>query len=115
VEPKEMQILGIPFRTIPRKRTQLRIPFRTTKNRNKLSECCSKPFRGKETNSEQNAAAEYFKNYWVLAARAPCAARTRRFGLINTPARPPPIAASLLLIHPQKYKINCFQKQNASL
>ncbi len=44
------------------KRKQLRIPFRATKNRNKLSECRSEPFRGREANSEQNAAAEYFKN-----------------------------------------------------
>ncbi len=34
-----MQILGIPFRTIPRKRTQLGIPFHAKKNRSKLSEC----------------------------------------------------------------------------
>jgi hypothetical protein len=32
-----MQILGIPFRTIPRKRTQLGIPFRATNNINKNS------------------------------------------------------------------------------
>ncbi len=44
------------------KRKQLRFPIRATKNRNKLSECRSEPFRGRETNSEQNAAAEYFKN-----------------------------------------------------
>jgi hypothetical protein len=42
-----MQILGIPFRTIPQKRTQLGIPFRATKKRNKPSECRSKPFRGR--------------------------------------------------------------------
>jgi hypothetical protein len=53
-----MQILGIPFRTIPQKRTQLGIPFRATKNRNILSECRSEPFRGRETNLEQIAAAE---------------------------------------------------------
>jgi hypothetical protein len=47
-----MQILGIPFRTIPRKRPHLGIPFRATKNRNQLSECRSEPFRGRETNSE---------------------------------------------------------------
>jgi hypothetical protein len=47
-----MQILGIPFRTIPRKRIQLGIPFRATKNRNILSECRSEPFRGRETNLE---------------------------------------------------------------
>jgi hypothetical protein len=34
-----MQILGIPFLTIPRKRTQLGIPFHAIKNKNKLSEC----------------------------------------------------------------------------
>jgi hypothetical protein len=63
MEPKEMQILGIPFRTIPRKRSQLGIPVRAaTKNKTKLSECRPEPFRGREINSEQNAAAEYFNN-----------------------------------------------------
>jgi hypothetical protein len=28
----------------------------------KLWECCSEPFHGRETKSEQNAAADYFKN-----------------------------------------------------
>jgi hypothetical protein len=57
-----MQILGISFQTILRKRTQIGIPFRATKNINKFSECRSEPFRGRETNSEKNAAAEYFHN-----------------------------------------------------
>jgi hypothetical protein len=73
VEPKQMQFLGIPFLTIPRKRTQLGNPFRATKNRNKLSKCPSEPFRGRETNLEQVGFGR---------ACAPCAARTRRFGLI---------------------------------
>jgi hypothetical protein len=36
------------------------------KNRNTLSECRSKPFRGRENNSEQNAEAENFKNSIIL-------------------------------------------------
>ncbi len=47
-----MENLGIPFRTILRKIPQLGIPFRATKNKNKLSECRSEPFRERETNSE---------------------------------------------------------------
>ncbi len=61
MEPKEMQILGIPFRTIPRKRSQLGINFRATKNKNKLSECRSEPFRGKET---MQLRARTFKCLW---------------------------------------------------
>jgi hypothetical protein len=57
-----MQILGISFRTIPQKRTQLGIPFCATKNINNFLECRSEPFCGRETNSEKNAAAEYFNN-----------------------------------------------------
>ena len=74
-----MLILGIPFRTIPRKRTQLGILFRATKNRNILSECRSEPFRGRDTNSEQNAAAEYCNNtvvYIVLKESVHCSQRT---------------------------------------
>jgi hypothetical protein len=38
------------------------------KNRSKLSECRSEPFRGRENNSEQNAAAENFnvQLFWLL-------------------------------------------------
>jgi hypothetical protein len=50
------------------------------------------------------------------------AARTRLFGLINTPKRAlraspsaRSIAASLLLVHPPEIKITYFQKQKASL
>ncbi len=80
----EQKIFGIPFRTLPRKRKQLGIPFRRpyisansrnslaypsseektpwnsvawNRNRSKLSEFRSEPFRGRENNSEQNAAA----------------------------------------------------------
>ena len=65
MEPRQMQILGIPFQTIQRKRTQLGITFREIKTRNILSEFCSEPFRGRETNLEQNAAAESLR-VWRL-------------------------------------------------
>jgi hypothetical protein len=53
----EKQTLGIPFRTIPRKRTQLGILFRVTKNINNLPN-----HSVEEKPTQQNAAAKYFKN-----------------------------------------------------
>ncbi len=84
----EQKTLGIPFRTVPRKRRRLRIPFRWTKiektfgipfrtfsgreknsefpsgsfsRRENNSEFRSEPFSGRENYSEQNAAAQNFK------------------------------------------------------
>ncbi len=50
------------FRTNPWERKLLRISFSGTKIGSKLSECRSEPFPGREKNSEQNVAAENFKN-----------------------------------------------------
>ncbi len=56
------------------------------------------------TKDRQRTLDKYMINLWVLDARArPCAMRTRLFGHIATPnwalRAPPPIAASLILIH----------------
>ncbi len=48
----ERKTLGIPFRTIPRKRKMLGILYCETKIEAKLSEFPSEPFRGRENNSE---------------------------------------------------------------
>jgi hypothetical protein len=85
----EQKTLGIPFRTLPRKRKQLEnsvlwnkieanshnsVPNpsaeeKTTqnfvpwnKNRNKLSECCSEPFPRKRKQLRTKQAAANFKN-----------------------------------------------------
>jgi hypothetical protein len=55
-----------------------------------------------------------------LAARArPCAARTRLFGLINTPKgalrAPRPSQLRCFIFIPKNKKITYFQKQKASL
>ncbi len=52
VEQNWKQTPIILFRTLLRKRTQLRIPFHGKKNRCKFSEFHSEPFRGREHNSE---------------------------------------------------------------
>jgi hypothetical protein len=48
----ECKILGIPFRTIPKKRKMLGIPYRGTKIEAKLLEFRSEPFRKKENSLE---------------------------------------------------------------
>jgi hypothetical protein len=48
----ERKTLRIPFRTIPRKRKMLGIPYGGTKIEAKLLEFRFKPFRGRENNSE---------------------------------------------------------------
>jgi hypothetical protein len=48
----ERKTLGIPFRTIPRKREMLGILYRGTKIEAKLSEFRFEPFRGGENNSQ---------------------------------------------------------------
>ena len=51
----EQKAFKIPFRTLPRKRKHVGIPFHSVplnKNRSKLSEFPSEPFSGRENNSE---------------------------------------------------------------
>jgi hypothetical protein len=73
----EQKTLRIPFRIILQRRKKLGILYRRTKNRSKLSEPRSKPFRGRETNSEFRSVEQEKKQTLGIPFRSMSRTKTR--------------------------------------
>jgi hypothetical protein len=71
-----MQILGIPFQTIPRKRTQLGIPFRRTKIESNLSEFRTEQFREDKTTQNKTRQPKISK---IMSEKRTFEVRTNHF------------------------------------